>query len=383
MVRGRPLPMNKRNTDIVKLSPENLDEIRASVDWQALFAGLGLRKAEQKSKPHDWWAWSPFHDEKTPSFHMAAGGVWYDFSIGEGGGPIELVQRLEGGNCYEAGRLILERGWAHASVDLSEPVTKHRDSVRQGVIRAVTAVTEDETPANAPIRQDLLQLCDYHEVLAGRGISEETCELLGIGFLPHGRSILKGRIVFQVADARRTAKSGDQFDRVILSHLGRSIDDTEPKYLFYPGFHKSSELYGQELIGLHDAAAEQIAQTKSIVLTEGPFDVAKAVEAGLRNVVGSFGASLSKAQAEKLRVMADACGAETIRLVYDRDQAGRDGAAKAATLIQETGLTPSIFAWDAPVSRNTQGEVFIPTDVQDLADLSSKQIQWLRQRGQL
>lgn len=58
-------------------------------------------------------------------------------------------------------------------------------------------------------------------------------------------------------------------------------------------------------------------------------------------------------------------------------------AAKAATLIQETGLTPSIFDWDAPVSRNTQGEVFIPTDVQDLADLSSKQIQWLRQRGQL
>lgn len=255
--------------------------------------------------------------------------------------------------------------------------------MRRGVTKAVTAVTEDETPVNAPIWQDLLQLCDYHEVLAERGISEETCELLGIGYLPQGRSILKGRIVFQVADARRTAKSGDQFDRVILSHLGRSVDDTEPKYLFYPGFHKSSELYGQELIGLHEAAAEQIAQTKSIVLTEGPFDVAKAVEAGLRNVVGSFGASLSKAQAEKLRAMADACGAETIRLVYDRDQAGRDGAAKAATLIQETGLTPSIFDWDAPVSRNSQGEVFIPTDVQDLADLSSKQIQWLRQRGQL
>lgn len=98
--------MNKQNPDIARLCAENLDEIRASVDWQALFAGLGLRKAEQKSKPSDWWAFSPFHDEKTPSFHMAAGGVWYDFSIGEGGGPIELVQRLEGGNCYEAGRSI-------------------------------------------------------------------------------------------------------------------------------------------------------------------------------------------------------------------------------------------------------------------------------------
>lgn len=130
--------MNKRATDTVRLSPENLDEIRASVDWQALFTGLGLRKAEQKSKANDWWAWSPFHDEKTPSFHMASGGIWYDFSIGEGGGPIELVQRLEGGNCYEAGRSILERGWAHASVDLSQPVTQQRDGVRRSVTKTVT-----------------------------------------------------------------------------------------------------------------------------------------------------------------------------------------------------------------------------------------------------
>ena len=95
--------MTKQPPDTLRLTGAHLDEIRASVNWQALFAGLGLRKAEAKSKAHDWWAFSPFHEEKTPSFHMAPGGVWYDFSIGEGGGPIELVQRLEGGNCYEAG----------------------------------------------------------------------------------------------------------------------------------------------------------------------------------------------------------------------------------------------------------------------------------------
>ena len=102
-----------------QLGPENLDEIRASIAWQSMFTGLGLKKAEQKSKPNDWWAFSPFHEEKTPSFHMAAGGIWYDFSIREGGGPIELVQRLEGGNCYEA-ETVLEspaspilRLWLH------------------------------------------------------------------------------------------------------------------------------------------------------------------------------------------------------------------------------------------------------------------------------
>jgi DNA primase len=375
--------MNKRTSDIVRLSPENLDEIRASVDWQALFTGLGLRKAEQKSKPGDWWAWSPFHDEKTPSFHMAAGGVWYDFSIGEGGGPIELVQRLEGGNCYEAGRAILERGWAHASVDLSAPVTRQRDTVRRGVTKAVTAVTETESPENDPIRQDLLKLCQYHDLLAERGVSEETCDRLGIGYLPQGRSPLKGRIVFQVRDARVTKHSEGAREPVILSHLGRSVDGSEPKYLFYQGFHKSSELYVQELIWLDPEAAAQIAATKAIVLAEGPFDVAKAFEAGLRNVIGSFGASLSVTQARKLRDMADAFGAETIRIVYDRDQAGQDGAVKAVELIEAQGLSATVFDWDAPVTRGQRGDVFIPAEVEDLADMSRKQIQWLRQRGLL
>ena len=43
--------MNKRATDTLRLSSENLDEIRASVGWQSLFAGLRLRKAENKTEP--------------------------------------------------------------------------------------------------------------------------------------------------------------------------------------------------------------------------------------------------------------------------------------------------------------------------------------------
>ena len=376
--------MNKQNPDIARLCAENLDEIRASIDWQALFAGLGLRKAEQKSKPSDWWAFSPFHDEKTPSFHMAAGGVWYDFSIGEGGGPIELVQRLEGGNCYEAGRSILERGWAHASIDLGQPVTRTRDKVRRGVTRAVTAETDAQTLSNEPIRQDLLKMCEYHPAIEARGVSEETCELLGIGYLPQGRSPLKGRIVFQVADARVVSTDNGTPSRVILSHLGRAVsDDTDPKYLFYQGFHKSAELYGQELLWLHQDAAEQAQSHGGILLTEGPFDVAKAAEAGLRNVVGAFGAALSTAQSATLTALAQHLGTDTIRIAFDRDEAGQGGAQKAAASIEQAGLKAQLFDWDASVARSSKGDVFIPSEVQDLAEFSTEQLQWLRTRGWL
>ena len=378
--------MNKLDKDIVRLTPEHLDEIRASVHWQEMFAGLGLRKAEGKSKPNDWWALSPFHEEKTPSFHMAAGGVWYDFSIGEGGGALELIQKLEGCNCFEAGRFLLDRGWAFCSAERSQTKAAHHKTrlrVQQTIDPAESQSSQEETYENQPIRQDLIKLCTSHEMLETRGIGEETCQLLGIGYLPQGRSPLKDRIVFQVADARITSKSHEK-TRVILSHIGRAVKDgQDPKYLFYEGFHKSVELYAQEILWLHEDAEAQTRECGHITLTEGPFDVARTFDAGLRNVVGSFGASLSRTQAIKLKEFADHCNVTRVIVVFDRDEAGQRGADKAQTILNEFGLEGRIFDWDAPLGRTADGIVKIPETITDLAELNNEQIAWLRRRGSL
>lgn len=368
--------------DTLRLAPEDLDEIRAGVDWQALFSGLGLRKAERKSRPNDWWAFSPFHEEKTPSFHMGPGGVWYDFSIGEGGGAIELVQRIENCDCFEAARFIIDHGWSSFRVEQSAARRNGRGFQRR-VGKAIAETPETLAPLrNEPIRQDLIPLCTRHDILEERGISDEACDLLGIGYLPQGRSPMKGRIVFQIADAR-PGESGE-LDRVILSHIGRAVKEgQEPKYLFYEGFHKSAELYGQELLALHEDAAEQAKATGHILLTEGPFDLAKIVSAGLRNGVASLGATLSETQSEKLAAFADDFGIRRILIAYDRDDAGKAGADKAANLLTSLGLEPVIFDWEAPVGRSRNGPVHIPAGVNDLADLSTDQIDWLRRKGQL
>ena len=157
-------------------------------------------------------------------------------------------------------------------------------------------------------------------------------------------------------------------------------DDVDAKYLFYPGFHKSDELYAQEILWLHEDAFEQTAKTGFIVLTEGPFDVAKAYEAGLRNVVGSFGAALSEAQAGKLADLARHHKVQEIRLVFDRDKAGREGAERAVKRLSGIGLKARRFDWDAPVATTAKGPVHIPSEIQDLANLSTQQIVWLRQQ---
>ena len=378
--------MNRLTNDCERLETRHLDQIRATADWQQLFQGLGLRKAEKKSRESDWWAFSPFRQEKTPSFHMGPGGIWYDFSIGDGGGSIELVQKMMSLNCYEAGRYILEQGWARADVTITDGASqpsnalsqssKTRNHVRH---KLSDKPSQKKPPSNPVIRQDLIPLTSHHEVLDDRGISEETCELLGIGYLAQGRSMMRDRVVFQIADAR-AGKSGE-LERVILSHIGRAVrEDQEPKYLFYEGFHKSVELYGQEIIKLHEDAKEQIESCGYILVTEGPFDVVKAFEAGLRNVVASLGSSLSEHQASKLKALAEEFGVDQIILAYDRDEAGQLGKEKALGLLQSIGLKASAFDWEQPLGQSKQGPVTIPSDIKDLSDLSVEQIIWLRAR---
>lgn len=97
------------------INRDTLNEIRASVDWQKAFMSLALTRDERQSRPDDWWAKSPFNpDEKTASFHMNAdprgGGRWYCHSSGQGGGILDLVQALHGGNIFEAGRWLVDHG---------------------------------------------------------------------------------------------------------------------------------------------------------------------------------------------------------------------------------------------------------------------------------
>ncbi|MEJ6707504.1 MAG: toprim domain-containing protein [Amylibacter sp.] len=368
-----------RDLKYFRFTNDHLNEIRATLNWETFFAGLGLIKDDAKSKADDWWALSPFKQEKTPSFHMKPLGIWYDFASGEGGGPIELVQKIEGVDCYEAARIILRNGWAY----LSDGNFGDQNAGQGVAVKKLVQPYEQPKAKpleNAPITTDLRNILKYHPLLEERGISKATCKALGIGYLPKGKSQLSDRIVFQVADVHEGSAGKS---RVVISHLGCAIGDSDRKYLFYAGFHKSVELYGQEIIALNPKAQEQIKATGRIVITEGTFDVAKAYEAGLRNVVGTFGSTLSEAQAKKLVKLAREYGATEICIAYDRDAAGVTGAEKAAALIHTLGLDVCIFDWKASIAERCKGSVFIPERIKDIGDLSVLQIRWLRRQGMI
>ena len=366
----------------VKLSPDHLSTIRRNTNWQELFARLQLTKDPKRSKSHDWWGKSPFHpDERTPSFHMNDRG-WYCHATHQGGGPIELVQRLHSLNCYEAAHWLLEHGVSTIVSDL------------RGEVAALPEAAEPAVPVteNLPIRQDLRsQLDPDHPSCSARGIPPTILRDLGVGYLDRpprksGRpDPLNRRVVFQIRGLQEGGRG--TFQPVILSHLGRATTkeqiESSGKWWFYPGFKKSLELYNLDRVILDDRAFEQAKATEHVLVVEGPFDVAKLAAAGIHNVVATFGSHLSPGQLRRLDLIDELIGVNRFRFFYDRDSAGRDGAGAAIATVVSSGLRlrADAFDWSQAWSSPRRGEVSIPSEITDPAEFSVLQLRWLREQA--
>jgi DNA primase catalytic core len=110
---------------------------------------------------------------------------------------------------------------------------------------------------------------------------------------------------------------------------GRAFEG-EPKYLNSPTtplFDKSRHLYGVHW------AREAIRQVRSAILVEGYTDVLTLHHAGLANVVGSMGTSLTQGQADLLGRLV-----EEVVIAYDRDTAGGAGAVRGMQILRNSGL---------------------------------------------
>jgi len=168
-----------------------------------------------------------------------------------------------------------------------------------------------------------------------------------------------------------------QAKRVILSHIGRAAtpdQEAKGKWRYYRGFNPSLELYN-----LDNLLLDKSIETDTVILVEGAFDVAKCVEAGLKNVVATFGARLSDAQADKLAELANA----KILVFYDRDQAGQKASTDALAKLAELNIQASSFDWEQQLNSRKERHKSIAETIQDPCDFSVAQLRWLREQGLL
>ncbi|MFE5335835.1 DNA primase [Isoptericola sp. NPDC056573] len=306
----------------------------------------------------------PFHDERTPSFHVRPGvGRWHCFGCGEGGDVISFVQKIDGMGFTDAVEFLADR----AGVQL-----RYEDSR--------TGAAADRGPREEPGRRQ--RLIEAHKVaaefyseqlfgpgaqagrafLAERSFDRADAEHFGVGYAPTGWDALlrhlQGRGFTQaelVASGLVSQGQRGIYDRfrgrlvwpirdvtgAVIGFGARRLydEDQGPKYLNTPEtslYKKSQVLYGIDL------AKKSIAQGKRVVIVEGYTDVMAAHLSGVESAVATCGTAFGGDHAKVVRrLLGDTTAGGGLQLAsgaslggeviftFDGDAAGQKAAVRA------------------------------------------------------
>jgi DNA primase len=298
-----------------------------------------------------WKGLCPFHGEKTPSFHVNPDkGFFYCFGCQTGGDVFKFVELQEKVGFQDAIRLVARR------FGMTVPEASGGDETDSVERETLLKIHE---AAAAWFRQQLAAAAGgrARQQLAARGIGREMVERLGLGYAPPSRDALKSALLRQGFGLPLLAKSGlvvtrddgqtaDRFrGRLIIpicrdsgsvvAFGGRAMEaDQQPKYLNSPETPIYSK--GRTLYGLHLTKAD-IRRVGYVVLVEGYFDFAQALQAGVLAVVATCGTALTVQQAHLLRRFAD-----KIVLSYDPDAAGQGAAERSSLLLVQEGFRVNV-----------------------------------------
>jgi DNA primase len=289
----------------------------------------------------------PFHDERSPSFHVTPSrGMWYCFGCGEGGDVLSFVQKIDHLSFAEvveklADRTGVELRYVEGGAAVNRQQGQRTRLVEAHKVAAAFYVAQLAAP-DAQIGRDFL---------TGRGFDADAAAHFGVGFAPKGWDALTGHLRKKgFADAELLAgglvSQGNRgvYDRFrgrlvwpirdlsgdVIGFGARRLfdDDDGPKYLNTPEtpiYKKSQVLYGIDL------ARRDIAKSQQAVVVEGYTDVMACHLAGITTAVATCGTSFGTEHIKVLRrlLMDDDQMRGHVIFTFDGDAAGQKAALRA------------------------------------------------------
>jgi DNA primase len=290
----------------------------------------------------------PFHDEKSPSFHVTPSkGYFHCFGCQVGGDVIAFIMKLEHLTFTETVERLADRIGYTLTYEAGGTTTG--PSINRSRLVAANL-------ASATYYQEQLQLPQAQhgrDFLTKRGFDRDAAKNFGVGYAPDEwdslYKFLKGkgftdeelmlaglvkegtrgpidryrnRLIWPVKDI-----SGD-----VVGFGARKLasDDVDqgPKYLNSPEtpiYKKNQILYGL------DMAKKEISKTRQVVIVEGYTDVMAAHLAGVTTAVATCGTAFGDEHIRIIRRLlmdADAFRGEVI-FTFDGDAAGQKAALRA------------------------------------------------------
>ena len=349
-----------------------------------------------KKRGAEWWGCCPFHNEKTPSFHVVpARGIYYCFGCHKGGSAVGFVMDHEHMSYPDALRYLAKK----YNIEVVEDEESAEDIAARQRNESLYLVSEFAegffTDQLTKGEGKAVGLNYFHT----RGLEDSTISKYGLGWAPSDRHSFtdaakaKGFKDDYLLETGLCAKYDDKPDlhdrfveRVtfpIHSVSGRVIgfgartlkskEEGKP-YAKYVN-SKESAIYvkNQSLYGIWFAKAEMAKKDKCF-LVEGYLDVLSMHQLGITNVVASSGTALTDGQIRLIGRFT-----KNVTIMYDGDEAGQKAALRGIDMFLRQGMNVKVVLipdGDDPDSysrKHTLEEVedFISNNEQDFVDFKS------------
>lgn len=299
----------------------------------------------------------PFHNEKTPSFHVSmAKGIYKCFGCGVGGDSLKFVMELEKYSYPEAIRYLADKyNIAIEEVERSPAQLAAQDKRESLYVLSSWAgkffkeqmwTTEVGQSIGLSYfkergyREDIVkkfelgyspdQWTALSDAAAAAGFHKDYLSLIGLSIEREDGSLydrFRGRVIFPIHNL--TGR--------VIGFGGRTLktEKSVPKYVNSPEsdiYHKSDVLYGLNF------AKKAIMDKDSCYLVEGYADVISMHQAGVENVVSSSGTSLTTGQIKLIGRFT-----QNVVILYDGDAAGIKASLRGTDMLLEEGLNVKVL----------------------------------------
>ena len=325
------------------LPPGFLDELRTRLTLSQVVGRKVTWDARKSNMAKgDFWAPCPFHQEKSPSFHVDdRKGFYYCFGCHAKGDALTFVKETENLSFIEAVELLArEAGMVMPARDPGE--------AQRSETRTHLADVMEEAVKWFRLQLKTSAAADARAYLVRRGLSPEAQDRWHLGFAPdnwHGLQLamkqksIPDDVLVEAGLCVRPDKGGEPYDRFrnriifpirdgrgrAISLGGRAMDPKDAaKYLNGPEtavFDKGRTLYN---LG---PAREAAGKGQPLIVAEGYMDVIALSEAGFKAAVAPLGTAITE---DQLRLMWRVADEPLIAL--DGDSAGIRAALRLVDL---------------------------------------------------
>lgn len=293
----------------------------------------------------------PFHDEKSPSFHVTPSkGFFHCFGCQASGDVIAFLMKIDHLSFTETIERLADRLGYQLTYEQGN-FTPNPSGNRSRLIAANALA--------AKFYQDQLNTSPLaahaRELMTKRGFDKSACEIFGVGYAPDEwdalTKYLRGQgFTVEELETAGLSKMGqrgpiDKFRNRLTwpikdisgdvvgfgaRKLASDSEDQGPKYLNTsetPVYKKSQVLYGL------DMAKKEIAKKRQVVIVEGYTDVMAAHLAGITTAVATCGTAFGADHIRIIRrlLMDDDAFRGEIIFTFDGDAAGQKAAMRAFT----------------------------------------------------